>query len=309
MSLPDDYTTYAKRRYGQDIDRYSWRPTSGREKAALPGGAQVGASIVVPLEWFPLTPSGEPFRHPGAMATPYPDLRHYTVRDYGNRVGAFRLLRAFAEADVKATFAVNAALIGRASPLIDAVRDAGHEIAAHGLSTDHIHWGGLPEPDEKRFVDETRSAFEAAGLSPRAWMSPARQQSRRTPDLIRSAGFDVCLDWEPDLAPLAMTTDAGPLAAFPLLNELDDRTLLTVKHHDEEAWRAQIVEAAAYMHADAARRGAQCFGFTMTPYVVGQPFRLRAVRDLLDALCAMEGVLLAPASDIVNAFAATEGGA
>ncbi|MBI1392751.1 MAG: polysaccharide deacetylase family protein [Alphaproteobacteria bacterium] len=302
MTLDESYLAYPRRQRGQDIERYDWSPMEGRAAAKLAGDVKLAVSIVVPIEYFPLTPSGKPFRHPGAMVTPYPDLRHYTTRDYGNRVGAFRLLKAFAEAGVKATFAVNAILLDRSRPLIDAILADGHEIAAHGLSTDHIHHGGLTEAEERAYTDKTRAAFEAAGLRPRTWMSPARQESTRTPDLVRAAGFDICLDWEFDVAPVGLRTSCGPLVAFPLLSELDDRTLLTIKNHDESRWRDQIIEAAKYMRDEAATRGAECLSFTMTPYVAGQPFRMWAVKEILAALGAIDGASVVPVATHVDNF-------
>ena len=302
MTLPQDYTTYPKRKHGQDHDRYAWRPVGERPKASLEGGEPLAVAVIVPLEYFMLTPSGKPFKHPGAMATPYPDLRHYTTRDYGNRVGAFRLLNAFADAGVRATFAVNAALLDRVRPLIDAVAEGGHEIAAHGYDTDSIHWGGIDPDVEKRYVEETRAAFDKAGLNPRAWMSPARQQSFRTLDLIRAAGFDICLDWELDTVPVPMKTDAGTVSALPVLNELDDRFILTTKHQPEDVWRDQILEAAAMMKAETPRYGASVFGFTMTPYIAGLPYRMWAVRDILSSLAEDGDVFVSTATAIVDAM-------
>lgn len=303
MSLPDDYLVYPARRHGQDIDRYRWRPVGERARLSLPSGKALGVAIVVPLEFFMLNPGGKPFKHPGAMVTPYPDLRHYTTRDYGNRVGAFRLLSAFEAAGVKATFAVNACLLERVPPLIDAIAGAGHEIAAHGWDTDSIHWQGLGRDAETALVAKTRAAFDRAGLSPRTWLSPARQQSAFTPDLIRAAGFDICLDWETDTVPLAMQTAAGDLSLFPLPGELDDRLILTVKNHDEARWRDQLLEAVAMMKEEAPRRGAQGFAFTMTPYIAGQPFRMWAVREILAALAADDAVMTAPVGALKDAFA------
>ncbi|MBY0422659.1 MAG: hypothetical protein K2Q06_10170, partial [Parvularculaceae bacterium] len=99
-ALPEDYLLYPKRRPGQDHDRYAWALAENRALVRLANGAALGVALVVPLEWFMLNPSGKPFKHPGAMQTPYPDLRHFTTRDYGNRVGAFRLLRVFRDAGV-----------------------------------------------------------------------------------------------------------------------------------------------------------------------------------------------------------------
>ncbi|MEO1136686.1 MAG: polysaccharide deacetylase family protein [Pseudomonadota bacterium] len=302
MSLPEDYLSYPNRKHGQDIDRYDWRAVGDRQKKSLPGGACVGVSIVVPLEFFMLNPSGKPFKHPGAMQTPYPDLRHYTTRDYGNRVGAFRLLKAFREVKVKTTFAVNAALLDRARPLIEAIAQDGHEIAAHGWDTNSIHWSGITPDQERNLVEKTRHAFEQAGLTPRSWLSPARQQSAATPDLIREFGFDICLDWEADTQPLDMRTAHGDLTLFPLLNELGDRFILSTKTHDEAQWRAQILEAAAMMKTEGARYGAQVFGFTMTPYIAGQPFRMWAVREILSTLGADNDVNLSPVRDLTDAL-------
>lgn len=302
MALPEDYLKYPNRKHGQDHDRYDWRMIGEREKKFLPGDQTLGLSIVVPLEYFMLTPSGKPFKHPGAMATPYPDLRHYTTRDYGNRVGVFRLLKAFDDAGVKATFAVNAVLLERVRPVIDAIKDSGHEIAAHGFDTDSIHWGGIDPEVEKKYVTDTRAAFDKAGLAPRAWMSPARQQSFQTLDLIREAGFEICLDWEMDTVPVAMKTTAGNIAAFPVLNELDDRNLLITKRQTEAEWRDQIIEAATATKSEAPRYGAGVFGFTMTPYVAGLPYRMWAVREILTTLSADADIRFSTVSDIVDAL-------
>ncbi len=298
MSLPPDYLDYPNRKHGQDHDRYQWRIVGDRKKKSFSGGAALGVAVVVPLEYFMLNPSGTPFKHPGAMATPYPDLRHYTTRDYGNRVGAYRLLRAFEKAGAKATFAVNAVLLDRVRPLIDAIVGDGHEIAAHGYDTDSIHWGGVEAETEQRYVEKTRLAFEAAGLAPRTWMSPARQQSFNTPDLIADAGFDICLDWELDTVPVKMKTKSGTISAFPLLNELDDRFLLSTKNHDEASWRDQILEAADMTASEATRHGGQLFGFTMTPYLAGLPFRIWAVEEILSGLANRDDILVDTVSNL-----------
>jgi peptidoglycan/xylan/chitin deacetylase (PgdA/CDA1 family) len=236
------------------------------------------------------------------VQTPYPDLRHYTTRDYGNRVGAFRMLSVFREAGLKATFAVNAVLLDRVRPLIDAILEDGHEIAAHGHDTDSIHWGGIAPDVERRFVEATRTAFDKAGVKARAWMSPARQQSFDTPDLIREMGFDVCLDWEIDNTPVSMKTSAGALMAFPVFNELDDRLLLTVKNCDEASWRDQVLEAAATMKSEYARHGSQCLGVTMTPYIVGQPFRVHALRELVSAVASDPSIMAGGVSALCDQF-------
>lgn len=301
MALPEDYLEYPKRAYGMDQGLYPWRPSADRPRIEWPGGRALAVMVVVPIEHHGLTPPGKPFKHPGAMVTPYPDLRHYTTRDYGNRVGVFRILDALKAAGLKATVPVNAGQLERLKPLIEAVVADGHEIAAYGLSTEHIHWGGLERETEVAWIAEVRARFDAAGLKPRAWLSPARQQSFNTLEMIAAAGFDVCLDWEQDEVPVVMTTPAGEVSAVPLSNELDDRFLLIDKRHAEDVWAHQIVEASEYLKSDYDRFGGRVLGFTLTPYVSGQPFRIHALKTMLNALGGDPAVWNATASRIADA--------
>jgi peptidoglycan/xylan/chitin deacetylase (PgdA/CDA1 family) len=235
------------------------------------------------------------------MVTPYPDLRHYTTRDYGNRIGVFRIIEELSRAGVRATFPINAAQLKRLAPLVAAIQGAGHEIAAHGLSPEHIHWTGLEAGVEAGWIAEARTKFHAAGLEPRVWLSPARQQSFSTLALLAGAGFDVCLDWEQDDTVTPMATAAGVIRAVPLANELDDRTLLIDRRQSEDEWARQILEAKDYLRSGAARFGGRVLGFTLTPYVTGQPFRIHAVRRILENLAAEPEVWTATASEIADA--------
>ncbi len=298
MTLPGDYFTYPHRKHGMDQDRYAWRRSIDRPRLALPNGKQIAVMIVVPLEFHMLNPSGKPFKHPGAMQTPYPDLRHFTTRDYGNRIGAFRILKELKAAGVRATFAVNARLLARVKPLIGAILEDDHEIAAYGWDTDSLHFSGIDPDAERKFILDARAAFNADGLHPKTWMSPARQQSFATPDLIRAAGFTVCLDWEIDNVPVAMRTDHGVLICPPLFHELDDRKLFIDQRQTEAEWRDQILEAAALLKSEHGRFGGQVLSFTLTPYVIGQPFRIWALRETLAALGGDNQVWCATAREV-----------
>lgn len=298
MPLPDDYLNYPHRKHGFDNPHYAWSPADRRDPVTLKDGTKSIATIIVPVEFFPLIPPAAPFKHPGAMKTPYPDLRHYTVRDYGNRVGIFRLMREFSARGLTATFAINAEVARRYPPLIEAIRKGGHEIAAHGVSTAHIHHDELTEAEERTLISTTREAFPDAS----SWMSPARNESYRTLDLISEAGFQICLDWEADQRPLAFNTKTTPVWALPHYGELGDFKLLIDRSQSEKDWAAQIIETARY-HLDLFEmEGASAFAFTMTPYVLGQPFRIKAVREVLDALCKMDGLAIRTAAASCAAF-------
>ncbi len=148
MSLGDEYLKYTKRRYGMDHDRYQWSILQKRKPVTWPGGAKVALWVVPALEFFPLDQSAKPFKAPGGMVTPYPDLRHYTLRDYGNRVGVFRVFEVLDGLGIKASVAVNSKVAERYPFLIHEIGRRGWEIIAHGVDMGRLHYGGMDEAEE-----------------------------------------------------------------------------------------------------------------------------------------------------------------
>ena len=285
------YLRYPDRRHGQDHDLYSWRLSRERAPLQWEGGAKVALAFVVPLEFFPLNPSGEPFKAPGAMATPYPDLRHYTVRDYGNRVGVFRILEALG--DMRAGFAVQAEVARRYPALMEYIRE--HEVIAHGVSTDHIHHEGMSEAEEDALIRRTLDTLPDVS----GWMSPARNQSSRTLARLAAAGLRYCLDWENDSTPVVTTTG---VTLVPNLYELSDFTLLHMRRQTERSWHDQIIEAVDYLASEHDRFGGQCLAVTLTPYVIGQPFRIAYLEMLLAALMSRTDVAILTPGEIDRQF-------
>lgn len=294
--MDKSYLTYPKRGYGQDIDFYDWRLSKDRPKLTWASGTKVAICFIVPLEFFPLNSSGVPFKHPGSMVTPYPDLRHFTVRDYGNRIGVYRILESLDGVEVKATFAVNGEIAKRYPPLMETIQDAGHEIAAHGLSTDHIHHENSGAGEETRLIHDSLECFETR---PKGWMSPARNQSSRTLKLIARAGLDYCLDWEMDQVPV--TTNMG-LTLIPNSFELSDFSLLHIRKQSEKAWFIQMKSSIDLLLEEYERFGGQMLGLTLTPYVMGQPFRIWAMKALLAYIKNTNGIEVFTAGEIDKHF-------
>ena len=297
--MDNSYLKYPKRAYGQDHDIYDWRQGKDRPNLSWNNNAKVAINLIIPLEFFPLNPSGIPFKHPGAMVTPYPDLRHFTVRDYGNRVGVYRILEALNDYGMKATFAVNGEIAKRYPPLIDTIKSNGHEIAAHGLSTDHIHYEGLSAAEENKKIIDTLDCFNE---TPKGWMSPARNQSSKTLERIAKAGLSYCLDWEMDQVPVTANSQNGDINLIPNSYELSDFTLLHTRGQTEESWLKQIINSIDLLLEEHERFGVQMLGLTLTPYVIGQPFRIWALRSLLSRIKTTNNVEAFTAGDSSKQF-------
>ena len=148
MTLPEDYLRYPHRRHGMDHDRYEWSILFRRKPVSWPGGAKVALWVCPALEWFPLDMQNKPFRPPGGLERPYPDYRYYTHRDYGNRVGIFRIMKVLDKLGIKASATVNSAVAERYPFLLREVTRRGWEVIAHGVDMAHLPYGGLPESAE-----------------------------------------------------------------------------------------------------------------------------------------------------------------
>ena len=302
MSLDPAYLDYPRRREGYDHDLYPWSSIFERAPVAWPGGARLAVWIVVSLEYFPLIPSDTPFRAPGHMATPYPDYRHYTARDYGTRVGIHRLLDAFAAAGMRVSVAANAEAARRNPALIERIVGAGHEIVAYSTDMNGTIATGLARADEAALIAASLDGLEAAtGTRPRGWLSIARSQSWATPELLRAAGVEYCCDWVNDELPW---TFANGLTNLPLNHELSDRQIIGVQQQSAEDYAEQLRDAADFLSHEAAVYGGRMLPIHLTPYITGLPYRIGAIESLLRDLATRGDCWFARGDQILDAWRA-----
>jgi hypothetical protein len=300
MSLDPAYLEYSRRRHGYDHDLYAYAPLPQRPPLAWPGGKGVATWIVVSLEWFPIIPSDTPFRAPGHMQTAYPDYRHYTAREYGTRVGFYRLLDAFAKIGAPVSVACNAAIAERYPQVIADIVAAGHELIAHSTDMNGTIASTLPREDEAALIRHAVDTLaQVSGRRPRGWHSIARSQSFQTVDLLKEAGLEYCVDWANDEVPW---TFANGLVNIPLNHELSDRQILTVQQQSVESYAEQVLDAHNWLAAEAVRQGGRILPLHLTPYIIGLPYRMDAFERLLADLAARPQTWFATGSDILDAF-------
>jgi allantoinase len=253
MTLDPAYLDYPSRRHGYDHDIYPWSALHQRPPIKWPAGKAVAIWLCVSLEWFPISPSDTPFRAPGHMQTAYPDYRHYTARDYGNRVGVYRLLEAFAKVGARASFAANSVIAERYPELVGDIIAAGHEIIAHSTDMNGTIATGLPIDDERALITQSLDTLErVTGTRPSGWLSIARSQSWNTADLLREAGVIYCCDWVNDELPYRFTNG---LINLPLNHELSDRQIITVQQQSADSYAASMLDACDWL---ARTAGACC---------------------------------------------------
>ncbi len=300
MSLDPSYLEYPNRRLGYDHDLFPYSVMEERKPLAWPEGKKVATWLVVSLEWFPITPSDRPFKAPGHMQTAYPDYRHYTSREYGTRVGFYRLLDAFAKAGVKVSVATNAAIAQRYPQVIRDILEAGHEIIAHSSDMNGTIASTLPVEEERKLITESLAILsDIAGVQPRGWHSIARSQSFATMDLLKEAGIEYCCDWVNDELPYAFNNG---LVNIPLNHELSDRQIITVQQQSADSYAQQMLDAYDWLHTEARTHGGRMLPMHLTPYIIALPYRMDAFEQLLADLKARDGNWFARGCDILDSF-------
>jgi len=301
--IGESYFDYPHRRYGMDHDWYEWSILPRRSPVVWPGGVKVAVWVTVALEFFPLDQPAEPFQAPGGMVTPFPDLRHYTLRDYGNRVGVFRVFKLLDRLGITPTVSFNSKVAERYPRLIDEAVSRGWEVMAHSVDMGTVHHGGMDRNDEIALIDESLTVLrEASGQSVSGWWSPARSQSMNTMELLAERGIRYVGDWYNDAMPYPIRTSGGSLHSMPLSHELDDQTIQFQYHQSEISFAEQVEDAMKVVHREAGEQGGRILSVVIHPWVSGQPHRIRALDRALSSVMTYDGVWSASGEQILDAF-------
>ena len=297
--------TYDRRRYGMDHDRYDWSMLQDRPPVHWPGDKPLALWINVSVQHFPLSGPKPNVAPAGALTMPYPDLRHYTLRDYGNRVGIYRVLAALEHVDAVFSLAVSGQLAQRYPALMERLAGVGGEWLGHGWNMNAMHAGDVPEDQERQWIEQTLAALAKASPQPiSGWFSPGRLQTPRTPELLAELGLGYHCDWVNDELPYAFSTAHGSLTCLPSCLELDDVFVLTQNLHSEDSYCQQVIDAADLLIEEATRlQSGRLLSLNLHPWLLGQPHRVRTLRELLDALLVRRGDAIwnAQPSDIISA--------
>jgi peptidoglycan/xylan/chitin deacetylase (PgdA/CDA1 family) len=267
--------------------RYDYAAWRDRAPYAWPNGAKLAVYLGVNLEHFAF---GEGLGAELAPGGPQPDVLNFAWRDYGNRVGAWRLLDLLDDLTLPATVLLNSAIYAYAPELVAAHRARGDEIAGHGR-TNSERQSVLEEAAERILIAEATAAVALhEGRAPRGWLSPWIAESRTTPDLLVEAGYAYTMNWCADDAPVWMRTRGGPLLAVPYPQEVNDIPAIVARRESAEAFARMILDDFEERLRQVQRDGLpQVMGIALHPYIVGQPHRMRVLRRVLGAIARERG--------------------
>ena len=259
-------------------DRYDFSPISARPVYDWPGGKRLAVTLCNNIEWFSfMTGLGSDHTLPGAAQT----TRNYAWRDYGNRVGIWYLFDMLDDLELPASHNVNAAALAHCPEIVDRIRARGDEVIGHGI-TNSERQDIMDEPAERAMIEQTSETIARHfGVRPRGWLGPYIVQSEVTLDLLKESGYEYVLDWPADDQPFWMRSRAGRILSVPYSIEINDSPAQVFRHHTGRQFEEMIVDHFDEMLHQSIRYPL-VFNVVMHPFVIGQPFRLRALRRALD---------------------------
>ena len=289
--------------------KYDYVPLPARKPLRWPNGKRLALMITINLEfWDTVRESPKPF-YPGGPSIVGGELPgnvydnpNYTWREYGQRVGVWRMVDIIDKAGASATCTMNAKMGIERRAVIQAALQRNWEIVAHNyVQTDLLTDFMFDEEKERQVIRETLRVYkDVCGKPAKGWLSSSLRSTLNTADLVAEEGLIFFTDLLNDDQPYLIRTRSGkPLVSVPYTSEVNDFTVFLRQGKDVDGAFAVFKEQFDWLYEEAAQSG-RMMNIGLHPHVVGQPFRIRALRDFLDYVRRFDGVWFATREEIAE---------
>jgi peptidoglycan/xylan/chitin deacetylase (PgdA/CDA1 family) len=296
---------------GFDDALYRFIPLPDRVPLHWPAGAAVAFYPVVIVEHFEEEPPpmavmandvygglgpGGPMRHP--------QVTRVGNRDYGHRVGFFRLMAILEELSIRPVIAIDAMSAETYPAIVRWIETHDAEVIAHGRSVTQAISARMKPDKEREYIADAKTRIESAlGVTAKGWLGASSSESGHTLQLLAEAGFAYCLDWPNDEQPYYFDT-TPPLLSLPPLFDLSDNQAINARGLYNAQYANSLVKAAEQLVTDGAASG-RLLSFTLNTFTSGQPARSHYVKEALAAITALDGVWTTTPAEVAAAMANT----
>ncbi len=277
---------------------YDYVPITHRKPLRWPGGKRVALILTLNLEtWDMVKPTDRPYYAGGPPILPdvlpgnVADFPNYSWREYGQRVGAFRMFDLFDEMRVQPSCTFNAVTALRRREMLDAALKRGCELVAHNFEQGELLSDFAHDPARERdVIRRTLDVYEqAVGRKAKGWLSSSLRGTVSTPGILAEHGLIFYCDLMNDDQPYLIHTDHGPIVSTPYTNEINDFTLLTRRNHTTNEFRDVLIEELSVLYKEGAESG-RMMNVGLHPHVSGRAYRIRALREFLAYAKKLKGI-------------------
>ncbi|BBZ29256.1 polysaccharide deacetylase [Mycolicibacterium madagascariense] len=280
---------------------YRYSPLPSRPQGRWPGGARLAVVVCVGVESYRF---GEGHAEDVLADVAAPDVVNTAWRDYGNRVGAFRLFERLERLGIPPTVLLNTDVYDEAPDVLVAARAAAAEIVGHGRSNSDTLAEMSATAQRAYLADVADRIRVEEGLAPGGWSSPWLTQTSDTLNLLADNGYRYLLDLRLDDQPVWLTTAAGPLLAIPYAAELNDSSTMIGRSVSPRAFAEMIDDEFTELHAGAEHHPL-VMSVVLHSFISGAPFRLGPIARALERIAATDGVWLTTPREIHRAVVAS----
>ena len=289
---------------------YEYSPMPLRPQLRWPAGQRLALIITFNLETWDLVKdddkpyyAGGPAVLPDALPGNVPDFPNYTWREYGQRVGIWRLFDMADKLAVKPSCTVNATTCQRRRPMVQAALDRGCEILAHNYEQGELLTGFAHDRErEREVILKTLAVYEqTVGRKAQGWLSSSLRGTLHTAGILAEEGLLFYCDLLNDDQPYLLETEHGPIVSVPYSNEINDFTLLTRRGHSTDEFRDILIEELDVLHQESAD-SARMMNVGLHPHVSGRAYRIRALAEFIERAKSLDGVWWATREAIAHSY-------
>jgi peptidoglycan/xylan/chitin deacetylase (PgdA/CDA1 family) len=255
--------------------RYAETSITRRPTYRWPNGAGLAFYVALNVEQYVF---GEGLAEDLVPGMSQPDMLNTSWREYGTRIGAWRILELLRSLGMPATILLNSAVEAHYPDLVEAMRLDGHEIAAHGRTNSESQ-AGLSENAERELITSVADSIASAvGTRPSGWLGPWLAETPLTPDLLQENGFSYILDFCADDQPIWLKTRSGRILSIPYSQEINDSAAIMGRYASAADFADMIMVDEML---EQSTEQPLVFGLAIHANIIGQPFRLRQLRRAL----------------------------
>ncbi|MEL7297906.1 MAG: polysaccharide deacetylase [Pseudomonadota bacterium] len=269
---------------------YDYTPITQRSRLSWPDGKRVALVFTFNLETWDLTKdSDEPYYAGGPAILPdslpahTADFPNYCWREYGQRVGIWRLYELFDAMGIQASCTTNAVTFERRREMVDACLERGWELLAHNYEQSELLTKFAHDIDAERDVIQRSIAMyeQYTGRRPLGWLSSSLRGTTNTCSILAAEKFKFYCDLMNDDQPYLVDTDQGSIVSTPYSNEINDFTLLTRRGHTTDEFRDILKEELTVLHEEGEQQ-ARIMNVGLHPHVSGRAYRIRGLREFIE---------------------------
>lgn len=266
-----------------DRPPFDYSAIARRAPLQLPDGKKLAVAIAVNVEHYLW---GQPALSLAQFtAQLVPDPLNYSWREYGARVGVFRLMEILDRFDVAVTAPLNSDCCDLYPAIIEEGNARNWSWVGHG--TNNSAWLiGMEREAEKGALQEVTAKIEAAtGQRPRGWLGPALTESPNTNELLAELGYTYTLNWGIDDEPVRLNVGGGDFLSVPYASEFNDIPVFAMQGQTGADWAQALADQFDQLLAEGEDRP-RIMSFGIHPFLTGQPYRAKHLVSALEHMTA-----------------------